>query len=368
MSSSGKRLFIVTNAMTPLNKSSEVTLSKFIRVVHNVYDEITVAGGNVTLEKDLDFVHIESYEYLKNGNKLEKLRRMFKLQKEVSNYLRDHVGKGDHVIFWLGDKMLLPFSTAKKKTDHVGYFVYGNLATEKKGSMAMNLSAKLVMHMANHADRVFVESKSIRQEWGGQIKQETYDLHLYSDEIRFAPIENRKNKIGMLCRLASVKHVIESINAFHLIHAKYNDWSLELIGSGVQEKECLDLIRELNAEDYIKVFGWMEKEKVGAITDEWKYGMLASDHEGLPNSVIELMGKGIPMIVHPVGGIPDLLKDEENGFTLNGVTIECIQDGLKRALEAKNYHELSENAFETVYNKYTLKSAQEDAAVILSNW
>lgn len=362
------RVFIITNAMTPLNKSGEVTTSKFIRTIYDAYEQVTIIGGNVTLEEDLKDIHIESYKYKKDGNKLQKIQGMIKLQKQMSAFIRKNVKSGDHVIFWLGDKMILPFRAAKRATDHLGYFVYGNLATEGNNSPFMKASAGLVMYMANHADRVFVESKAVKDGWNGQLKQDVYELHLYTDMIAFSPLGNRKNKIGMLCRMAGVKHVIESIKAFQEIHSKYPDWSLELVGSGVQEEECRQLISSLGGDQYITVFGWTEKDRVKIITDEWKWNMLASDHEGLPNSMIEMMGKGIPIIATPVGGIPDVLKNGVNGFVLAGTTVEAIKIGLERAITESDYAGMANAAFNTVSKRYSLDGAKNEAKESLSSW
>lgn len=363
-----EKAYIVTNAMTPLNKSGEVTTSKFIRTIRSAYEQVTIIGGNVTLEHDLQDVYIESYEYKKDGSKLQKLQGMIGLQKQMSAFIRNNVKNGDHVIFWLGDKMILPFRAAQKVTDHVGYFVYGNLATEGNNNPFMKISANLVMYMANHADRVFVESRAVKEGWKGQLKQDVHELHLYTDMIGFNPIENRKNKIGMLCRMAGVKHVIEAIKAFYEIHEMYSGWSLELVGSGVQEEECRKLISDLGADRYITVFGWTEKERVKTITDEWKWNMLASDHEGLPNSMIEMMGKGIPIIATPVGGIPDLLVDGKNGVVLAGTSVSAIKDGLTKALKAENYTDMSTAAYNTVCKRYSLDGAVHEARETLTSW
>ena len=54
--------FVITNPMIAANKSAEVTLSKFLRVMAAVYDDITVIGGNISLEKDLDHISIKSFQ------------------------------------------------------------------------------------------------------------------------------------------------------------------------------------------------------------------------------------------------------------------------------------------------------------------
>ena len=165
-----------------------------------------------------------------------------------------------------------------------------------------------------------------------------------------------------------VKHVLESIRAFYELHSKYPDWKLELVGSGYLEEDCKNLIIKLGAKEYITVFGWLNKDRVISVTNEWKYNMLTSDHEGLPNSMIELMGKGVPMIATPVGGIPDLLKDNVNGFVLNGVTVATIKEGLERAITASNYEQLTRSAFDTVSERFSMEGAKIEAGELLSSW
>ncbi len=362
------RVFVITNPMTPLNKSGEVTTSKLIRVICDSYKNVTLVGGNISLEKDVSGVRIESYNYEKSNSKISKIADMFNLQRKISLFLRKNVKPGDHVIFWLGDKMLLPYLTARRITDHLGYFVYGNLSTEGNNSFFMRISAKLVMYMANHADRIFVESKAVKDGWNGLLKRSVDELHLYSDIIKFNPIENRQSKVGMLCRLAGVKHVMESIQAFNEVHMEHPEWKLEMIGSGLQEEECRQLVKSLGAEEYIKLFGWVDHDTVESITSEWKFNMLSSDHEGLPNSMIEMMGKGVPIIATMVGGIPDLLRDGENGIVLEGTKVEDIKVGVLKAIKATNYEQLSTEAYKTVCNKYSLTGAKKQAMQLLTNW
>ena len=45
--------YIVTNPMIAANRSSEVTLSKFLRVIQPCYEKLVVIGGNLTVESDL---------------------------------------------------------------------------------------------------------------------------------------------------------------------------------------------------------------------------------------------------------------------------------------------------------------------------
>lgn len=97
--------------------------------------------------------------------------------------------------------------------------------------------------------------------------------------------------------------------------------------------------------------------------------MLASDHEGVPNGLIEMMGQGIPAIVTPVGGIPDIVRHGENGWILKGTQVEDIVSALLNAFAVgeKQYEIVSRNAYETVEREFSLQNAQALAKKTLND-
>ncbi len=55
--------------------------------------------------------------------------------------------------------------------------------------------------------------------------------------------------------------------------------------------------------------------------------VLTSDHEGTPNVVIEAMASGLPVIATRVGGLPEIVKDNETGILVD----PDDEEGLARA-------------------------------------
>jgi glycosyltransferase involved in cell wall biosynthesis len=58
---------------------------------------------------------------------------------------------------------------------------------------------------------------------------------------------------------------------------------------------------------------------------------LTSDHEGLPNALLEAMAMGRPIVARAVGGVGELVRDGSEGW-LTGSDVETIADRLVRAL------------------------------------
>lgn len=102
--------------------------------------------------------------------------------------------------------------------------------------------------------------------------------------------------------------------------AKYTDELLPcfelLIGGNGDVKKLNDYIRKYDLAKIVKYVGWIQKkDKHEALLASDIY-LLPSYHEGLPISILEAMSYRLPIITTNVGGIPQLVKDFENGFLI----------------------------------------------------
>lgn len=358
-----KRCVVITNPMIAANKSAEVTLSKFLNVISPVYDEIHVIGGNITLETDVKSAIVHSIPIKRSTNKIKRIADILQLQMRMARDVRRYARKDTPVYFWIGDKMIIPYWVAKMQKTDIRFFIYGNVLKEGRASKFTTLSARLIAYMANHANNVCVESKGVMNEWVGLVHNSNVRvLHLYTDIMPAEPIEKRANIIGMLCRLTAGKHVLESIEAFCQVHSLHPEYRLEIIGSGRQEKECRKLIQEFHAERFIRMYGWIEHDDVFEKTRRWKYLLFPSDTEGMPNSVLEMMGQGIPAIASPVGGVIDIITHGETGWLLNQPSVCEINSALLQAIESPCYSDISKNARSVIASEYSLSGAKRVAS------
>lgn len=358
-----KNLVIITNPMIAANKSAEVTISKFIRVMNSNYQDVTVVGGNLSVEDDLEKISLVSYDIKRNKNKIRRVLDVIMLQLKISWYVLLNVNKKQDVYFWIADKMILPFLAAKFKHVEINYFIYGNVAKEGKNSCFTKVSSLLIKYMAEHATYTCMESKSVIKEWPELKIRKTRMIHLYTDEIQMNPIKARTKTFGMICRLTEGKHVVECINAMINIHQEYPDWKLEIIGSGKQEIYCRELISQNHANDYITLHGWIEHNQIIEKSKLWRFFLFPTDTEGMPNSLIEMMGRGIPSIASPVGGINDVITDCYNGKLLKGTNVDIISKNMIEMIEfgEKEYVNFSERTYEFIKNEYSLAGAKRNA-------
>jgi L-malate glycosyltransferase len=95
---------------------------------------------------------------------------------------------------------------------------------------------------------------------------------------------------------------------------------------------------------------------------------ISSDHEGLPMVLLEALALGVPVVARPVGGIPEVIQNGENGILVNSSDPRVLADAIlaaftDRALSAR----LMEQGIKSVQEKFhAAKSAARVAELYLS--
>jgi glycosyltransferase involved in cell wall biosynthesis len=93
-----------------------------------------------------------------------------------------------------------------------------------------------------------------------------------------------------------------------------------------------DLARSLGIERSVRFLGWVTGERLEDLYAQPKILCLPSFAEGVPMAVLEAMMHGVAVITTPVGGIPDVLVDGENGILVPTGDPAAIAAALLRLL------------------------------------
>lgn len=103
------------------------------------------------------------------------------------------------------------------------------------------------------------------------------------------------------------------IKAFSLIAEKHSNWKVVFAGNGEIEN-AKRIATDCGVLQQIRFIGWVKGEKKEEVFQKASIYCLASDGEGFPMGVLDAWAYGIPCVVTPVGGIPDIVKDGVNGL------------------------------------------------------
>ncbi len=84
--------------------------------------------------------------------------------------------------------------------------------------------------------------------------------------------------------------------------------------------------------DAVRVFSWVEPAERNRLLDTSDVFVLPSRAEGLPMALLEAMSAGLPVIVTPVGGIPDAVTQGAEGVYVEPGRIEQLTAAMTRML------------------------------------
>lgn len=106
-----------------------------------------------------------------------------------------------------------------------------------------------------------------------------------------------------------------------------------LAGDGEHDLVAAE-IATLGVEDRVTLHTWLTPAEVGALLDSAAVFALPSRDEGLPVALLEAMAHSLPVVVTPVGGIPDLVRVPDHGAFVQPDDPAGLADALQRLLTA----------------------------------
>ncbi len=129
-----------------------------------------------------------------------------------------------------------------------------------------------------------------------------------------------------LGRLGQNKGIYDLLAVLREHHAAYRGSVRLLFGGDGEVEQCCKYIKDYGLDDIAQYVGWVVgQEKIDLLNSADAY-VLPSYSEGLPISILEAMSYGLPIIATPVGGIPEIVHEGDNGV--------LVTPGDQRALAA----------------------------------
>ena len=176
---------------------------------------------------------------------------------------------------------------------------------------------------------------------GKDIKVETTTvdkllLKGFSIQDRIEKIDNLKTiQILYLARIEKEKGIIETIDAFKELSERYNNLKLVIAGGGPFEEQAKQYVNRISLKG-VSFIGYVRdsiKKNVYFCSDI--YVLPTYYKEGMPNSVLEAMAMGLPVVTTPVGGLKDFFKNGEHGFLVQKKDSKEIATSLERIMTDK---------------------------------
>ena len=160
--------------------------------------------------------------------------------------------------------------------------------------------------------------------------------------------------IGVVGRLHPAKGHVDLIAAIGELRDQGVMLKCLIIGSGDIRAELEQEVRRLNLEDRIVFTG--QRKDVPRLLAGLDVIAMPSRWEGLPLALLEAMAMSRPIVATRVSGIPDVIKDGENGLLVPAAQPKEFAAALRRLFDSPELRQrLGENALATLRRDYDVK-------------
>ena len=182
------------------------------------------------------------------------------------------------------------------------------------------------------------------------------ETNIISDKITNRIADDKVINILFIGRIDKNKGLEEIVIALEILKRENVSFRFHLAGTGPEEDWFVDECSRVLGNQFIHhgVIGYEEKSTIFMETDIF---LLPSYFEGMPNGMLETMAYGAVAVCTPVGSIPEVIIDNDNGILVDVKKADQIAERIVKIIANKKKRmEMSINAHETMKNNYSLDS------------
>jgi glycosyltransferase involved in cell wall biosynthesis len=314
-------------------------------------------GSN--LENEYKMIYVESY---KDGGKLTKLIKVINgLIHFIKVLLVDkpelvHIHSSFGPSFYR--KMFFIYLATWAQTpiiNHIHGADFENFylnASKKKRDLIEKIYNKCTMLIA------------LSDQWKENLKEivpidkiaviENYSV-LHKDVVLDRANRSLKNQILFLGEIGRRKGCYDIPKVVSKVADVIPDVKFVIGGSGEIDKITKKL-KEYRVDKNVTFTGWVRGKDKETVLRESDIFFLPSYNEGMPMSILDAMGYGLPIVSTNVGGIPNIVHNGKNGFVCNAGDIEAFSKGIINILlNEKKCKNFGRRSYELIEQKYSLE-------------
>lgn len=158
--------------------------------------------------------------------------------------------------------------------------------------------------------------------------------------------------VGTVASLTPKKGHAYLVEALALLAARDVPCTLVLAGDGPMRPAIEQLAERLGVSSRVRLLG--EAERVADVLELTDIFVLPSLVEGMPLALLEAMRVGRAVVATRVGGVPELVRDGDNGVLVEPADAEALADAIAAlAADPARRDHLGDRARATVERDYT---------------
>ena len=168
-------------------------------------------------------------------------------------------------------------------------------------------------------------------------------------------------------RLSHEKGFDLLLDAFAALRSTGRSANLLIYGDGPELPRLSRRIEALGLSSCVRLAGFVRdvRPSFGAM----EFLVVPSRSEGFPLVLLEAWAQGAPVVATPVGGLPNLIKDNVNGLLAAAPTESALADALARALDMADFKtRCGAEGLRLAREKYNFKRQVEELEAIYDRY
>ncbi len=173
-------------------------------------------------------------------------------------------------------------------------------------------------------------------------------------------------RLVQACRLIRKKGLFTTLEALKSAVQHCPNILFTVAGDGPLREEFLDAAEESGLSANVKLAGWLTQEELMQLYASSHIFLHPSettstgDQEGIPNSMLEAMASGLPVIATAHGGIPEAMDHEKDGILVPERSPGLLAQAILRMIQTPElFIRCSEHAPQTAADRFGLETQIE---------
>ena len=196
------------------------------------------------------------------------------------------------------------------------------------------------------AKKIIATSNAGRNEIQKHYFCPTPEMIYYCVDSMFVPSKKEEDFVLFCGRLSERKGIMTLLEAM-----KNLEIPLHIVGEGDLRKKIEQYINDNNMQSKIKLFGWMNGKNLLKEFQQCRFVVVPSTYENFGIVNIEALACAKPVIASNVSGIPEIIKNNQNGFLCERKNSSQFAEAIKKLYyDDELRQKLSKNSLQTSKN------------------
>lgn len=191
------------------------------------------------------------------------------------------------------------------------------------------------------------------------------ELNKFYDAKKNVDKQQKRKKLGLTGKCFIIGNVgrLEASKGHHFLFQaikeilklrKDQPIKLLVIGEGKDEEKLIKYTKKLNIEKKVIFTGY--RKDVAELMTTMDLFVFTSLREGLPRVLVQAAAVGIPSVAFNVDGVPEILKDNYNGFLVEPTNIKQLVERIIKYIDNKELVRMhGENGQNIVRNRWSVE-------------